>query len=398
MTASEKKASKDKWIFIFLFLFNLQLTLLMFYQITRLLYVLAGLLTLVILLKPYISRTFGFPKIILFWVAVQGWSLLAMIFNGHVNVSDVTSWGGLLLSVLNFILLVHTAICRQKQEALLFAGGVVLLLYLTVNLLTLFIFPQGIMNLGFGNIWLLGIRTSFTTYAVAAIALGGLNFYFYKRKALFLALILVSLLNIFWVFIATAIMMLLIFIGLLFLRKFLLHKMSLKWIILIFVVLNIAIIFFDAQMLFSGFLESVLDRNVTLTGRTLIWEIVIEAMRNSSPVNLLLGFGNYGGQVWVSVWNVYMHPHNFLLFSVTRVGILGTIALMLFFASFDKGKKVRSKEAYFLLCLLASVFVGAVISTYLAEEYIFIPFVLLYYMEALRPQKGVEYGREKSIG
>lgn len=116
---------------------------------------------------------------------------------------------------------------------------------------------------------------------------------------------------------------------------FLLQKKSYKLFncyIVIFssIALNIAIVFFKIQTRFSYIIETFLHKSTTFTGRTAIWERVIERIKE----NILWGHGEVGNGGIISVsWQTtrQIPAHNGLLQLLFDGGIIGTFFLAVVF-------------------------------------------------------------------
>ena len=83
------------------------------------------------------------------------------------------------------------------------------------------------------------------------------------------------------------------------------NKFRIQFVYLSYALFSIAVIFFDIQRFFSGFFENALNRNLTFSGRTYLWEIS-RALISQRPI-LGLGVDDSGG----NILNVDEHPYFF---------------------------------------------------------------------------------------
>ncbi|EEQ59550.1 O-antigen polymerase [Clostridiales bacterium 1_7_47FAA] len=90
-----------------------------------------------------------------------------------------------------------------------------------------------------------------------------------------------------------------------------------------YIIFYVAVVVFQVQNLFSGFFENVLQKDVTFTGRTLIWGQAIYAIAE----NPIFGYGSMasGRTTVIMAYNTYVGAHNFILQIIIEVGIVGLI-------------------------------------------------------------------------
>ena len=89
-------------------------------------------------------------------------------------------------------------------------------------------------------------------------------------------------------------------------------------------VLNIGVVFFNAQMLFANFITGVLHESTELNARTFIWKVVLEKI----AANPLLGYGLNSDTFFAvggGVAAINQSTHNNLLYLLFCSGIIGTV-------------------------------------------------------------------------
>ncbi len=94
-------------------------------------------------------------------------------------------------------------------------------------------------------------------------------------------------------------------------------KLKVHYYILLFVFLEIGIVFARIQKYFEFLIVDILHRNLTFTGRTRIWDYYIEQFFSGSMLNKI--FGNFG------VTNIGLNAHNMFLGVLAFSGILGVV-------------------------------------------------------------------------
>lgn len=90
------------------------------------------------------------------------------------------------------------------------------------------------------------------------------------------------------------------------------------------IVLNIGIVFFNAQMFFANFITSVLHESADLNYRTTIWKVVLTKIAD----NPILGHGLNTGTHFSfdsGTSSINQATHNFLLYLIFVGGIIGTV-------------------------------------------------------------------------
>lgn len=81
------------------------------------------------------------------------------------------------------------------------------------------------------------------------------------------------------------------------------------------------IVIFKGQMYFQDFIENILNKSITLTGRTEIWEIALEYIKNKP----LLGYGMANNTNIIFYQGEYLSTHNQVLQIIMEGGILAFI-------------------------------------------------------------------------
>lgn len=132
----------------------------------------------------------------------------------------------------------------------------------------------------------------------------------HKNSPINIAMIFISVALTFYVWSATSIMGMALFILLFIFRNKLPSKIYNPFFcLLIFVALNVLIVFFRIQNLFSWIIVDVLGKDITFTGRTRIWDIAINLIKKKA----LFGYGEtdiiYIEHTWGSYYKLMAHNH-----------------------------------------------------------------------------------------
>lgn len=209
----------------------------------------------------------------------------------------------------------------------------ILTLYLFINIILYILYPNG-LYLARGGIHFLGIRTRFTEYSMLLLLLNIINYQLkIENIKIFIFKMTIVLLNIFIPRIATAIIGLIIFILVyIFFKKKI--KINYKLIFAVSLIITALIVFFRIQDIFSYVIVDLLHKDLTLTGRTSIWD---KSYTYIFDKFVLFGHGMKIDGNFV-FWRVQLwQAHNQLLQILYEGGILGTILFYeIFFMSLTK--------------------------------------------------------------
>lgn len=159
----------------------------------------------------------------------------------------------------------------------------------------------------------------------------------------------------------------LVIFGLGIFRKHFLKKISILHYILIYVILEIGIVFFRIQDVFSYLIVDILHRNLSFTGRTRIWDYYIKQFSNGSFFHKL--FGNFG------VTELAVNSHNMFLGILSFTGITG--ALLYFFLFFIGIKNLHGEKNTDSAKFISVIIFGFLINA-LTMEFYLQPMIAIY--------------------
>lgn len=384
------KINKSYMLYFIQIIFIIEPKIFTQYTIPTLIYALANFMIFVILLLKTTKQNQSIPKVFAFWIMLRIYLLLLMVINS--NLKNLPQWGYLSLVVSNIILLINFATLKKETEKLLSAFTNVSIMYLIINLLSLLIFENGIIpssniyDNGDNDIYFLGIKVQYTFYIISTLTTAGLEYIFYNKKKKFMFAIIVSIVLVLYANISTGIICFIFGVILTFIQKKFKLKLSMKKVILFGLFINIAVVFFDIQNLFSYFIVNILHKNISLTNRTYIWDIAIEIIKNQNIFKTLFGNGLINNGSFVPLGPDYWPAHNQLLQLIYDFGLLGTYAFYSWLANMEINKKM-TKEKNFLLIICATTMLGTVTNSFFNNTPIYVPFIFLYFIDRINKKK-----------
>lgn len=258
------------------------------------------------------------------------------------------------LPLLIFILCAEYAISRNEFSYFTVALASLLTLIIVINAFTVFTYPEGLysssIKLNWNHHWFLGYKNvQLPFFAIALLATGIEQFYAKSRK---LVIVMVSI-AITTIGLRSTTSMLAIMIGFAFFAYVYNKPGEVSWFLMpmtLFVISIIVSFFIVTGMIpdfFSSFL-ALLGKDLTFTGRTTLWPIVIEAFL-SAP---LIGNGNNVEKLYNLIG--YGQSHNFYLDILYRGGLIyfGWLCVILRTAF----KNLRKVNGSILYCaIMASI-------------------------------------------
>lgn len=328
----------------------------------------------------YFIKNKSVPIYLVVWLCTCGYLLIAMILNE--NIKDIDQWGKTTIFVSDIILLLNYYVKKEESRQLISALSILGIFYFALNAFIILIFPNGLIHTVGGNYYFLGTRNSILKFFVAFISIIGLeSIYTNKKKRLYIFLVL-SISQILYFSVSTAITCCFIIAFLLLFYKVLDGKLNLKLILVSTTLISLAFVFLNASSLFAWFITNVLHKDVGLNSRSLIWSKAIQIL-NSDRKLLFLGHGIQNDGNFIYLYRLYWPAHNQLLEWLYEFGILGISLLYSFFVSLET-KKYRGFDAYFIYTIIFSIFVGSISSGPLSAAPGYLPLCLLPHILCIR--------------
>ena len=123
-------------------------------------------------------------------------------------------------------------------------------------------------------------------------------------------------------------------------------KINIDKLMSIYTIIYTQVVIFRIQeTVFRGFIENTLQKNVTLTGRTLIWDFIMKIIPNS----LIFGYGRNDIIAQNAIIRDVTEAHNGLLEILLCTGIIGLfVFILILLNAFKALNKSNSKISYIL--------------------------------------------------
>lgn len=293
--------------------------------------------------------------LLLFRVKIEKPVVWIILFYGVTLISTVVGSGDIYqymkanFSSLAMCLMFY--IWLEKNPELLIDCFSIYEIFIYINLVTIILFPNGLYNNGmYDRCWFLGyknpqIRTILPIVCMSMIRsyrkFGRISF---RTWGLIVCTVATFSIN----DSATSMIGVAIFLGLLFLfhkkNKQLPRFITLMNCVYVSIIAFVLIVILQMQYLFIGFIENVLDRDLTFTTRVSIWAKTLELIKQ----RFLMGYGYMTGTEYSELFNNYYatHPHNYFMYVAMTGGVVLIIVLFVGFYIADKKLNATVETAY----------------------------------------------------
>jgi O-antigen ligase len=240
--------------------------------------------------------------------------------------------------------------------------------------------------------WLLGDRNLFGLYVLPLMIVSLLDDLLRDRWLSKFTIIcsVLGIAELLYVFSATSVTSVGVFvIGLVIMRFFPRVSSTVMiyiWSVAMPAVLFFAIVIFRLQERFAWFIEGVLGKTLTFTGRTAIWDYVIDSFSSSPAMG-------HGLHAYIATLNGFdfAHAHDLYLSVLYNSGVIGLGCLLLFLLMSIRPLTRASSDVQIVL----SVGLGAIL-TMMTFEYSYYPgFLLVFCLAFVSPE--LRGGREPSV-
>ena len=312
--------------------------------------------------------------------------LLVLLISTVINGGDLVKFCGPTVSTVGLVLL--TEIYFRKLKIEFFAViRIVLIFLLIINVLLQCVFPQGILPevnfLGIDNrLVFFYLPLIFYTLAYDYYSLGKVSFL--SILAIFMALW--SLLTL-WA-VGGFLGIIVLCISLVVSKFHPINKISLAHIVTFMLLINLLVVFFQIQNYFEDFLVNVLHKDITITGRTYLWDFAINYFYKFP----LLGYGIQSDNFLRSVYFWVVHPHNIFLSYLTISGLVGiTIYILTLYILANRTKKIINSNLRIIS--ISTVFVILFMS--LADTLDSSFFIQIYIVIYLMPEVWYSYNSRR---
>ncbi|MEI3535624.1 MAG: hypothetical protein V8R16_02440 [Bacilli bacterium] len=357
------------------------------YDTLKVIYAIANVLLFIFLFiknKMIILKKNSF-NLHIFWLIYRFYLLFMMFINN--NMIYFFQWANLTLMVLNLILLFEKCEKENKVKPLLMAISIIGIVMLTINFITLILFPRGIIRSDFfdlaDNDWyFLGIKTQFSNIMFGTIAASGTLYILNKNKKnlfIVIATIISILLNIFYKNLATPVVGMIIIIIMIIFNKIKSLRYNIYLLFWLSIFISVLVINFGVVEIFSYFITSILHKSMSLSSRTLIWQNARDVIFNQDLFFTIFGNGEFYS--FVPYDGRMLNAHNEILTIFYNSGIIGSILLLSFFLRCFKGYNQRNNKAIqFIYIICFAELIMMITEEYLATAICYVPFLLLPYI------------------
>ena len=254
---------------------------------------------------------------------------LSFIFSTLINNGSIWECTIICVKTIAFCMLLETGI-YQGSKRLISAIIIILGIECTINGITILAFPKGMYTTNdfyfHWENWFLGFRNIHVLYILPLLCLFWIfSIYRDMPKAIRFLGIAFFAIPIYFAWSATGMvgisvfLILYIFSELHILARFL----EIKKYVLAFVVGFLGFVIFRIQKLFEPFIVSVLERNATFSGRTMMWDRALEYIKE----HWLIGAGINTVKVDAAILKA-PHTHDYLLQIMYQAGLVGLIGFI----------------------------------------------------------------------
>lgn len=248
----------------------------------------------------------------------------------------------------------------KKNPKTLFKAFTILELYIIINFITIILFPTGMYKSGvYYENWFLGYKNIQIRTILPIICISIINSYMrfdrlnLKTKVLLVICIITFILT----KSSTALVGFFIFL-ILFLKyhdnKPLPKILNIKFAILTTSILFSMISILKLQNLFKFFIVDILNKDITFSGRIIVWDKAINFI-SAKPI---IGYGYTTGEQFQTIFNsiFFTHPHNYYLYILMTGGLLLLAIIIIGLLHVDKAisKSENSKYGKVILFTIIS--------------------------------------------
>ncbi len=310
-----------------------------------------------------------------------------LIISTFLNKGEISASFFLSLRVLISCLIVDYGL-KTQTKVFLNSFEFLLSILVYLNFLSIILFRRGlyVSGIGYTENWILGYKNLHILYILPAILVSFVNSSYSKDQFSFRCyfLLLISILSLIIVNSSTSLIGVFLVLFYLIFRQ-MVNKRSffhIKNYVVLYITLFMSIVIFRVQNLFRFLIVNVLHKDLTLTGRTYIWDYVITFIQRKK----MLGYGMENSMLRLNktnYWRSY-HAHDQLLEIVYKTGFIGLVVyFMIMYVSLKELYLYRSYPIVKLISIIVfSYFIMMLTEFYLFDYYMFI-FVFCYNVKYL---------------
>ncbi len=272
-----------------------------------------------------------------------------------INGGDIVKYCGPALNVISLTLITNYYFPKLKHNYIKILY-IILFILVLINTICVLIVPNGFIppkTSMYALIGFLGIENRYVFFMLPLIFYSAI-YSIYKHKKLNWLFYFASIMVLFTLIKAWSVgamlgMILLIAAIILFSRSekaSFIKKLDFKYYLIFIILLNILLVVFHVQDLFSNFIMNVLHKDVTLSARTLIWDNAIDLFKG----NFLIGVGVQPDAYFRRIFYGVTHTHNLFLNIMVTSGTIGLIIYFIMFGMIQKSnKKIKNVRIKFVI-------------------------------------------------
>lgn len=301
---------------------------------------------------------------------------LIVVLNFIMGVRNIDSFYSLVLIIMQALLFFW--MLKKDKNVAISSFMLTFEVIVYINCFLLILHPEGLYNFDSERIFtFIGHANSTLYFTLPLLALATICIKQKKYVTRSSIDIIICVLSQILVKSSTAVLVLVVFGGLLIYY----NKRAVKWkyfSIYIFVLfISCGFIFFHMQMLFSSIIQIILKRQLDLTGRTFYWGRTLIGIKNS----LWVGHGAVPANIRLGG----LTAHSFLLETLYEGGVLLFLLFSLFF--YFVSKKLyfyrRTIVGRVLLIALASITFTCIVESNISYDVFFVMFIWACYIDLL---------------
>lgn len=349
-------------------------------------YSLLQIVMLFIILIMY-SRNSKISKIV-FYIAIY---LAILLISTILNNASISESIILIIKTLSMCLMFDYGI-RKDNEIFFKIGEKILFLFIFLNLITIILYPSGmyISSAGPQN-WLLGFKNVHILYILPALIFSFINSYYNYGKLGIknYLLLIISLVTLILINSSTSLIGIILIIVFVLFQNIIsrLKLLNIKNYFIIHILSFFMIIIFRIQNLFDYIIVDIFHKNLTFTGRTYIWDYVIEFIKQKP----LIGYGFEESVVRLNKTTYFksFHAHNQILEIIYKTGIIGMISFsIIVYSSFKQLYMNRKSKVSVFLSIVMFAYMIMMITEAYSYEYILYLFVICYNIKYFIKKQG----------
>ncbi|EHQ91860.1 lipid A core-O-antigen ligase-like enyme [Desulfosporosinus youngiae DSM 17734] len=306
-----------------------------------------------------------------FPLVVLGLSFTIMIFSTLLNGIDIKAPVISMASLFCMLLLVDFLLAKNPDTGINVLAKTFEIL-LIANLVSIFLFPSGMYDTAVAMVdgvrknFLLGHQNSIVYYFLSGLPFVYIRYQLSKRlvnKVKLLLYCFISIFQTFYLWSATGLIVSVFALTVILIYPYIQHNWLYKIVcaktgVILFFLLSFSFVFWELSERLKWLISDILNRDVTLSNRTLIWSIVFEYVEKKP----IMGYGMWNSEGFSDLIGIKeaIHAHNQMLvylFTGGMVLLLLFSILMIIFAI-----RVDAVKDSYSACLIA-IFIALAVAS-----------------------------------